>query len=177
MIQTEEDNMFYKTSDEATIKGWNEYWENFEMLKKQANTLGEMFGGTPVINQDFTGVTFHSLKFKTEPNRSIWAFHRDSKSWTPRSKATHKEHRIDHTELKQRWDDCVSVFVKVDKSSYLIPLGLCWSDVAFQGLGAFFYNGYLYIETNITELASHCTEIFGSEFNQALKLFEAEKKV
>lgn len=169
--------MYFKTNDPSVINGWENYWAMLKKLQENAQAFAESFGANAaVITQDFASVSFRGIRFNECPNRNVWAFDKDKKYYWPRSKPVNKQSRDEFNAVVAKWKTGTAELLEIDKQMYLEPLGLKLGDTLFSGIGLFFHDGYIWIETNIKTLLPHCAEVLGSEWHKAKEEFNGVKK-
>lgn len=162
----------YKTTDPATLAAMQAHADQVDAIRAEAKAFCEHFGAaTPAYSNSISsGLYVYGLVFEPAKDTLLWtAPDRETRCQRPRHRpktGTSKGQRLELKALQADWE----LRFPKDRASWepvLDAIGTDWGPLFFHGgFSMFEHAGVIYIQTSV-QLADHCVEIFGSEYEAA----------
>lgn len=165
---------YFKTNNQSVLVAMEQYQQQLKQMRDEGLAFRDSLAAKDAIFQysiddnKFCGLIFEPIKdtrFWTHPDKQ-------NKTQRPRQKVPKMtaEEKLQHTQLLQQWSDTYPK-IKAKKHDVYASLGTDWGMVFLCGLVFFEYQGFVYIETNIT-LDAPSIEIVGSEYTAAKAAYQ-----
>jgi len=165
--------MFYKTNNSTVVNAILNMNAAKEQFIIDAKKWAGKYGGTPVYNNETTGLSAVFIQFDdfySREDKALWILPKASNRYgvRPRGQCKKASDRDAHEKLKREF--YADKPKKVCRKSLLESIGLDWSSFIFGGgLDLFVEDGFAYLKTNldISKACDGVIEILGSEFENA----------
>jgi len=158
---------FYKTNDPEVVGAWNERLAGLRAMQAQGDALADAVGGKAVFTHGLHGARFAGVRLPASANRAVWTARDKFDAQRPRVRVkpgASEAEKSAHSKVAAAFRAAPSNEVSMD--GLYASIGKSWGDFVFAGFGAFFHDGFVYIETEVA-LASPIIEILGSEYAAA----------
>lgn len=172
--------MFFKTNKVEAVSAFNKFNADRIALRAASDAFAAEYDAEAVVLGDSTRVYFGGINFKNNSavNREIWRKpDRKFKTSDLRVKPTKKEFQSEFDAEIKKWKALKAKYFpngsEVKKRDFYKTLGFDWGDMFFNSFACFEHNSFLYIDSSISTVAEHATEILGSEYQAA----DADRKI
>jgi hypothetical protein len=170
--------MFFKTNKLEAINAVTEFFQSKTDLHKASDKFAKAFEAKAVVTTSINRVSYAGFVFNNpgKVNTGVWtkpqpSFHRISNLRVkPLKKEFSEEWKAESEKFKKLWDECFPNGNAISKNQIYESVGTDWGNVAFAGFGCFLFDGYVYINTGLSNLEA--TEILGSEYSEALAKYK-----